>query len=180
VLIQRSIVDPKLEWRVSLVKDSGRSRIARFNPKAARAKLMSAIWRRDGKFALGPGVAKEDRAHKEGDLACFTCHLSWTTSCGGCHLPIEANWKTRCTTTRARRRATSRPTTRRWRATRCSSLGKHMTTKGNQIAPVRSTSALVLSSTNLNRERIYIQQPPISGIGFSSQAFAPHFPHTVR
>ena len=24
------------------------------------------------------------------------------------------------------------------------------------------------------------QQPPISGIGFSSQAFAPHFPHTVR
>ena len=27
-------------------------------------------------------------------MACFTCHLSWTTSCGGCHLPIEANWKT--------------------------------------------------------------------------------------
>src|SRR5262249_43508263 len=59
-------------------------------------------------------------------------------------------------------------------------LGKHMTTKGNETAPVRSTSALVLSSTNVNRERIYIQQPPISAIGFSSQAFAPHFPHTVR
>src|SRR3546814_21130097 len=54
------------------------------------------------------------------------------------------------------------------------------TTKGNIVAPVRSSSALVLSSTNLNRERIYIQQPPISAIGFSSQAFAPHFPHTVR
>jgi hypothetical protein len=27
---------------------------------------------------------------------------------------------------------------------------------------VRSSSALVLSSTNLNRERIYVQQPPIS------------------
>src|SRR3546814_16380240 len=25
----------------------------------------------------------------------FTCHLSRTTSCGGCHLPIEANWKTK-------------------------------------------------------------------------------------
>lgn len=25
-----------------------------------------------------------------------------------------------------------------------------------------------------------MQQPPISAIGFSSQAFAPHFPHTVR
>ncbi|WP_155645942.1 hypothetical protein, partial [Erythrobacter donghaensis] len=27
---------------------------------------------------------------------------------------------------------------------------------------------------------IYVQQPPISAPGFSSQAFAPHFPHTVR
>src|SRR3546814_18218860 len=59
-------------------------------------------------------------------------------------------------------------------------LGIHQTTKGNIVAPVRSSSALVLSSTNLNRERIYVQQPPISAIGFSSQAFAPHFPHTVR
>jgi hypothetical protein len=48
------------------------------------------------------------------------------------------------------------------------------------IAPARSSSALVLSSTNINRERIYVQQPPISAVGFSSQAFAPHFPHTVR
>ena len=55
-----------------------------------------------------------------------------------------------------------------------------MTTKGSSIAPVRSSSALVLSSTNINRERIYAQQAPISAAGFSSQAFAPHFPHTVR
>jgi hypothetical protein len=59
-------------------------------------------------------------------------------------------------------------------------LGRHMTTKGSTVAPIRSSSALVLSSTNLNRERIYVQQPPISAAGFSSQAFAPHFPHTVR
>jgi hypothetical protein len=59
-------------------------------------------------------------------------------------------------------------------------LGRHQTTKGNIIAPVRSSSALVLSSTNINRERIYVQQPPISAAGFSSQAFAPHFPHTER
>src|SRR3546814_10310368 len=25
---------------------------------------------------------------------CSSDLLSWTTSCGGCHLPIEANWKT--------------------------------------------------------------------------------------
>ncbi len=38
----------------------------------------------------------------------------------------------------------------------------------------------MLSSTNINREHIYIQQPPISASGFSSQAFAPHYPHTER
>jgi hypothetical protein len=59
-------------------------------------------------------------------------------------------------------------------------LGRHQTSKGNIIAPVRSSSALMLTSTNINRERIYVQQPPISAAGFSSQAFAPHFPHTVR
>src|SRR3989344_1079975 len=59
-------------------------------------------------------------------------------------------------------------------------IGRHQTSKGNIIAPIRSTSALILSSTNINRERIYVQQPPISAPGFSSQAFAPHFPHTVR
>ena len=27
-------------------------------------------------------------------MECYSCHTSWTTSCGGCHLPTEANWKT--------------------------------------------------------------------------------------
>ncbi len=38
----------------------------------------------------------------------------------------------------------------------------------------------MLSSTNANREHIYVQQPPISASGFSSQAFNPHYPHTER
>ena len=59
-------------------------------------------------------------------------------------------------------------------------LGINATVKGNTIAPVRSSSALVLSSTNINRERLYVQQPPIAASGYSSQAFAPHFPHTAR
>lgn len=180
VLIQRSIVDPKLQWRVHLVKDSVDPSSADFNIKAARAKLMSRYGGEDGKFAFGSGIAAGDRAHREGEMACFTCHLSWTTSCGGCHLPIEANWKTSMhhfEGEETRNFATYNPQVAR---DEMFQLGKHMTTKGNEIAPVRSTSALVLSSTNVNRERIYIQQPPISGIGFSSQAFAPHFPHTVR
>ena len=179
-LIQRSIVDPKLEWEVSLVKDAVDSTSPHFNAKAARAKLMSRSGAEDGSFAFGPGVAKADRAHNDENMACFTCHLSWTTSCGGCHLPIEANWKTSLhhyEGEETRNFATYNPQVAR---DEMFQLGKHQTTKGNIYAPVRSTSALVLSSTNINRERIYIQQPPVSGIGFSSQAFAPHFPHTVR
>ncbi len=180
VLIQRSIVDPDLQWEVSLVKEAVDRDSAHFNPKAARAKLMSKWGAEDGSFAFGPGVAKGDRAHREGEMACFTCHLSWTTSCGGCHLPIEANWKSklhRYEGETTRNFATYNPQVAR---DQMFQLGKHQTTKGNQIAPVRSTSALVLSSTNINRERIYVQQPPIAASGFSSQAFAPHFPHTVR
>jgi len=179
-LVQRSLVDPNLEWEVSLVKDAVDPANPHFNAKAARAKLMSRNGAEDGSFAFGPGVPQSERAHPESEMACFTCHLSWTTSCGGCHLPIEANWKTKMhhfEGTETRNFATYNPQVAR---DEMFQLGKHMTTKGNEIAPIRSTSALVLSSTNINRERIYIQQPPISGIGFSSQAFAPHFPHTVR
>ncbi len=180
VLIQRSVVDPKLEWQIHLVKDSVDPASPNFNAKAARAKLMSRSGADDGSFAFGPGIAKSDRAHDDSKMACFTCHLSWTTSCAGCHLPIEANWKTSMhhfEGEETRNFATYNPQVAR---DDMFQLGRHMTTKGSEIAPVRSTSALVLSSTNINRERIYIQQPPISAIGFSSQAFAPHFPHTVR
>ncbi len=179
-LIQRSIVDPKLEWEVSLVRNSVDRASPKFNPKAARAKLMSRI-SQDGKpFTWGPGVAKTDLAHKESEMECYTCHTSWTPSCGGCHLPIEANWKTKghkYEGQTTRNYATYNPQVAR---DDMFQLGRHMTTKGATIAPVRSSSALVLSSTNLNRERIYVQQPPISAVGFSSQAFAPHFAHTVR
>ena len=179
-LIQRSIVDPDLEWDVSLVKNSVDPATPEFNAKAARAKLMSKYGAETGNYEFGTGIAAEDRAHRDGEMACFTCHLSWTTSCGGCHLPIEANWKTkshRYEGGETRNFATYNPQVAR---DQMFQLGKHQTTKGSQIAPVRSSSALVLSSTNINRERIYVQQPPISAIGFSSQAFAPHFPHTVR
>jgi len=180
VLMQRSIVDPKLEWQIHLVKDSVDRASPDFNPKAARAKLMGRITK-DGKpFTWGPGVAKADLAHKDGEMECYACHTSWTPSCGGCHLPIEANWKTvshKYEGEETRNYATYNPQVAR---DDMFQLGRHSTVKGNTIAPVRSSSALVLSSTNINRERIYVQQPPISATGFSGQAFAPHFAHTVR
>ena len=175
-LWQRSMIDPKLEWRMSLVKDTVDPNNAHYNAKAARAKLMS----KGTTMAWSPAVPTKDLAHGDDSMSCYACHTSWTTSCGGCHLPIEANWKTA-------RHHYEGGVTRNWASynpqvarDEMFQLGKHSTTKGNIVAPVRSSSALVLSSTNINRERIYVQQPPIAASGHSSQAFAPHYPHTER
>jgi len=176
-LMQRSALDPDKEWEMSLVRNSVEPDNADYNPKAARAKLVS---KNTATQEWGPGIAKEDRAHDEEEMECYTCHLSWTTTCGGCHLPIQAN---RLSESKhfeggvSRNFATYNPQVARDQAFQ---LGIHSTVKGNTIAPIRSTSALVLSSQNINRERIYITQPPISASGFSSQAFTPHFAHTAR
>ena len=180
VLIQRSIVDPKLQWEVSLVKDSVDPTSPKYNEKSARAKLMSKIGDGPNDYRWGLDVIKSQRAHGDDNMECYTCHLSWTTSCAGCHLPIEANWKTTShhyDGEETRNFATYNPQVAR---DDMFQLGVHMTTKGHEVAPIRSSSALILSSTNINRDRIYVQQPPISAIGFSSQAFAPHYPHTER
>ena len=175
VLLQRSVLDPELTWKVSLVKDSVNKEHPEFNEKASRAKTIA----RNNKD-FGSDVSTENLAHNDEEMECYTCHLSWTTSCGGCHLPIEANWKKtshKYEGGTTRNYATYNPQVAR---DQMFQLGKHQSSKGNTIAPIRSTSALVLSSTNINRERIYVQQPPVSAVGYSSQAFAPHFPHTVR
>ena len=113
-------------------------------------------------------------------MSCFACHSSWTTACGGCHLPIQANWKTETNHYEGKE-------TRNWASYNPQvarddmyQLGRHGPAKNGKIVPIRSSSALVLSSTDANRQKIYIQQPPTSAAGYSSQAFAPHFPHTVR
>jgi hypothetical protein len=175
-LIQRSAVTPGLEWEMSLVKQSVDPTDRHYNAKAARAKLMAS----DLTMAWGPGVPPAQLAHKDEEMACFTCHLSWTTSCGGCHLPIEANYKTevhRYEGGETRNFATYNPQVAR---DDMFQLGKHGPDKGGQVAPMASRSALILSSTNINREKIYYQQPPIAASGHSSQAFAPHYPHTER
>jgi hypothetical protein len=176
-LIQRSAVTPGLEWEVSLVKDSVNPDSKQYNPKAAYAKTVS---KNTAKLDWGPAIKLAERAHREDAMECYTCHTSWTTSCGGCHLPIEANWKTErhhYEGGESRNFATYNPQVAR---DDMFQLGRHGDAKKFKIAPVRSSSALVLSSTNSNRERIYVQQPPVSAAGFSSQAFAPHFPHTER
>jgi hypothetical protein len=175
-LFQRSAVTPGLEWEVHLVKDTVDPTSPRYNAKAARAKLMAG----GTSMRWGPGVPAAARAHKDDEVMCITCHTSWTTSCSGCHLPIEANWKSAINHFEGGERrnyATYNPQVAR---DDMFFLGRNSTAKHNMIAPVRSSSALVLSSTNINRDRIYTQQAPIAASGFSSQAFAPHFPHTER
>jgi hypothetical protein len=176
-LYQRSALDPTKEWDVSLVKDTVTPGNPRYNEKAARAKLMAAgAEGRAGQW--GPGVAAF--AHDDSKMTCFTCHLSWSTSCSGCHLPIQANWKSsrlHYEGGETRNYATYNPQVVRDDVFQ---LGIHGPVKGSRITPIRSSSALILSSTNINREHIYIQQPPIAASGFSSQAFAPHYPHTER
>ena len=175
-LYQRSAVYPNLEWEVTLVKDTVDPASPKYNPRAARAKLMS----KGTSMKWGPGIPEADLAHSNDDMACFTCHLSWTTSCAGCHLPIEANWKTERHHFEGgitRNFATYNPQVAREDMFQ---LGIAGTIKGNIIAPIASRSALVLSSTNINRSHIYVQQPPVSSSGYSSQAFSAHYPHTER
>jgi hypothetical protein len=176
-LFQRSLLNPGLEWEMSLLKDFVDPDHGDYNKKAARAKLVSSDTTTQD---WGRHVEEEDRAHKYDEMLCYTCHTSWTTSCGGCHLTIQANWKTdthHYEGEETRSYATYNPQVTR---DQMFQLGKHGEVKDYKIAPVRSSSALVLSSRNSNRELIYIQQPPIASSGFSSQAFAPHFPHTSR
>ncbi|HIG72941.1 MAG TPA: hypothetical protein EYQ46_23335, partial [Myxococcales bacterium] len=175
-LYQRLILPPHKEFQVSQVRDSVTPGNPEYNEKAARAKLMA---KGDG-TDWGTAVDKASRAHGDDDLACFSCHSSWVTSCAGCHLSIQANWKTETHKYDAkvsRNFATYNPQVAR---DQMFQLGKHGTVKDGIIAPIRSSSGLVLSSTDANRNRVYIQQQPTSSAGYSAQAFAPHFPHTVR
>ena len=179
-LFQRSVMFPDREWQMSLVKDTVNPKHAEYNPKAARAKLVAKGDYDNYAQHWSLDIPPEKRAHREDKMLCQTCHLSWTTSCGGCHLPIEANEKTERHHYEGgftRNFATYNPQIVR---DDMFFLGRHGPVKDNKIAPIRSSSALILSSTNSNREKIYIQQPPTAASGFSSQAFAPHYPHTER
>jgi hypothetical protein len=176
-LYQRSMMDPNLEWKMSIVKHAVDPTSPEYNEKAARAKLMS---RSTSTLEWGKDVKTDNLAHTDANMECYTCHTSWTTSCAGCHLPIQANEKTErqhYEGGETRNFATYNPQVAR---DDMFLLGRREPAAGGKIAPVRSTSALVLSSTNSSRERIYVQQPPIAASGYSSQAFNPHYPHTER
>jgi len=174
-VIQHSMVQEGLEWEVVQVMDSITPGSSHYNEKSHLAKTIQ----RDGQSWGIPG-GEDSLAHPNSEMTCYACHSSWMTSCFGCHLSMTANNKKPNLHNEGSQ-------TRNWTSYNFQvlrddifMLGRDGTVTGNRIAPVRSSSAVVVSSQNANREWIYQTQQTVSAEGFSGQAFAPHAPHTVR
>jgi len=178
-IIQNSMVVPGRWWRIKQTIDT-------INPAAPHAEDYSVksryakTMRTDN--ATWGDVPANDKvlAHRDSNMTCFACHSSWMTSCFGCHLSMQANRKM---PNRHNEGGDTRNfTTYNYQVLRDDvfMLGRDGTVTGNRIAPVRSSSAVLVSSQNQNREWIYSQQQTVSVEGFSGQTFNTHVPHTVR
>src|SRR6202167_3241979 len=175
-LIQRSMMDPHLEWEVVQTLDSITPGNAHYSEKSRLAKTL----RTDG-VTWGDVPKNETQlAHANSSMTCYACHTSWTPNCFGCHLSMTANEK--------------RPmlhneelTTRNYTAYDFQvlrddgfMLGIDGTVTGHRVAPARSSCAILVSSQNQNREWLYYMQQTVSAEGFSGTAFSTFVPHTVR
>ena len=176
-LVQRSMVEPDTAWAVSQVVDSVTPGHPEYNEKARLAKTI----KRDGTNWGDASAADGSLAHSDNKMACYTCHTSWMTSCFGCHLSMEAN-ANRPPLHGKGETATRNFTTYNYQVLRDDvfMLGRDSTAKEGRIVPVRSSSAVLVSSRSTQREWLYSQQQTTSSEGLSGQAFNPHFPHSVR
>lgn len=176
-LFQRSAVEQGKVWEVVQVVDSITPDNSHYNEKSRLAKTIL----KDGR-TWGQAPADETRlAHANSSMTCYACHTSWTPSCFGCHLKQQANQK------RPMLHNEGEAELRNWTSYNFQTLrddvfmlGRDGTVTGRRFAPVRSACAVLVSSENANRERIYSQQQTISAEGYSGQAFSSHFPHSVR
>ena len=188
-LWQQSTMSPDIRWEVPQTIDTIDPLSPHYNPKSAYAKTL----RRNGKTwgavagVVDPGAAVSDRgynkrlrlAHDNSAMDCQICHTSWATSCFGCHLPMRANQRVpqnKFEGVTDRNFTTYNPQVVR---DDVFMLGIDGTVKKNRMAVIRSSSAVVVSSQNANREWVYSQQQTFSAEGYSGQAFNPHFPHTT-
>jgi hypothetical protein len=175
-IVQNSMVVPGRWWRVKQTADTVTPGTRDYSEKSRYAKTM-----RTDNETWGD-VPKDDKtlAHADNKMTCFACHSSWVTGCFGCHLSMQANSKM---PNRHNEGGESRNyTTYNFQVLRDDifMLGHDGTVTGNRVAPVRSSSAVLVSSQNQNREWIYFQQQTTSAEGFAGQAFNTHVPHTVR
>src|SRR5262249_13025832 len=175
-IVQNSLVVPGRWWRVVQTIDTITPGTRDYSEKSRYSKTM----RKDG--STWGDVPKDDSAlaHRDSNMTCYACHSSWVTSCFGCHLAMQANRKM---PVRHWEGGNSRNFTQyNYQVLRDDSamLGRDGTVTGNRIAPVTSSSAVLVSSQNQNREWIYAQQQTVSAEGYAGQAFNTHVPHTVR
>jgi hypothetical protein len=175
-IIQNSMVVPGRWWRVKQTQDTITPGTRDYSEKSRYAKTI-----RTDNETWGD-VPKDDNklAHRDNRMTCFACHSSWVTGCFGCHLSMQANRKM---PNRHNEGGDSRNfTAYNFQVLRDDifMLGHDGSVTGNRVAPVRSSSAVLVSSQNQNREWIYFQQQTTSAEGFSGQTFNTHVPHTVR
>ena len=161
------------------VKDDSGKIVKRYNPKARYAKTMQRDGETWGDVPGSEGQCKSTLAHANQNMDCQVCHTSWATSCFGCHLSMKANQRVPLNKYEGvldRNFTTYNPQVVR---DDVFMLGIDGTVKKNRLAVIRSSSAVVVSSQNQNRNWVYSQQQTVSGDGYSGQAFNPHFPHTT-
>jgi len=175
-IIQNSMVVPGRWWRVIQTVDTITPGTRDYSEKSRYSKTI----RKDN--TTWGDVPKDNNAlaHRDSDMTCVACHSSWVTSCFGCHLSMQANRKM---PNRHNEGGDSRNFTQyNFQVLRDDifMLGRDGTAAGGRVSPVRSSSAILVSSQNQNREWIYSQQQTTSAEGFAGQAFNTHVPHTVR
>src|SRR6202011_553659 len=179
-LWQQSSMSPDVRWEVPQTIDTIDPLSPHYNPKSAYAKTLhrdGAKW--GGILPATPEERRAKLAHDNTRMDCQICHTSWATSCFGCHLPMKANQRVaqnKFEGVTDRNFTTYNPQVVR---DDVFMLGIDGTVKKNRMAVIRSSSAVVVSSQNTNREWVYSQQQTFSAEGYSGQAFNPHFPHTT-
>jgi hypothetical protein len=203
-LFQQASMSPDARWEIPQTIDTIDPLSPHYNPKSAYAKTLRRDGRNWGGILPGhtsppgnaivstshsdqsaPSLPAEDwqrrmyLAHDNSAMDCQICHTSWATSCFGCHLPMKANQRVpqnKFEGVTDRNYTTYNPQVVR---DDVFMLGIDGAVKKNRMAVIRSSSAVVVSSQNANREWVYSQQQTFSAEGYSGQAFNPHFPHTT-
>jgi hypothetical protein len=178
-LIQQSSMEEHLQWEVPQTIDTVNPDSEHYNAMSAYAKTLKRDGKNWGSVPDDPAKCGKELAHSNQDMDCQTCHTSWATSCFGCHLPMEANYKmatNKFEGTTSRNFTSYNPQVVR---DDVFMLGKDSTAKDNRMAVLRSSSAVVVGSQGPNREWFYSQQQTVASEGYSGQAFNPHFAHTT-
>jgi len=178
-LMQQSSMEKDLQWEVPQTLDTVTPGSDHYNVMSAYAKTLKRDGKTWGAVPDDPKKCGKELAHSNDEMDCQTCHTAWATSCFGCHIPMEANSKMAANKfegTTSRNFSSYNPQVVR---DDVFMLGKDSTAKGNRLAVLRSSSAMVVGSQGANREWFYTQQQTVSAEGYSGQAFNPHFAHTT-